>query len=139
MTILETLYEQARADGIAVEHFPLPETVSVCVLVEGKRYIGIDRTQLETSYEEAECLAHELGHCRTDTLYALGEKNRKKSEQRATEWAILRLIPYRRFQKALKNGCREVWEFAEELGISYRFAEKVIAYYANPTHRLTQS
>lgn len=100
-------------------------------MIDGKYYIGIDRTHFDTSTEEAECLAHEIGHCRTGTLYQLGEKARKKQEKRANEWAILRLIPKARFQNAIKNGCREVWEFAEELGISYRFAEKVVSYYLN--------
>lgn len=129
MTTLERLYAQAEEDGIAVSHFRLPKTVSCALLVDGKYYIGIDRKRLATSYEEAECLAHELGHCRTDTLYALGEKNRKRAERRAEEWAITRLVSPSRFKRALKNGCREVWEFAEDLGTSCAFAEKVVRYY----------
>lgn len=131
MTTLERLYEQARENGIQVSHFPLPETVSCAVLVDGSYYIGIDRRQLATSYEEAECLAHEIGHCRTDSLYAIGEKGRKRSEKRAEEWAITRLVSRERFRRAIENGCREVWEFAEEFGTSYPFAEKVVRYYLN--------
>ena len=129
MTTLERLYEQARVEGIAVKNFPLPKTISTAVRIDGRYYIGIDRSRLETSYEEAECLAHELGHCRTDSFYPLGASHRKKLENKAEEWAILRLISFKRFLLALKSGCREVWEFAEELGISYPFAEKVVRYY----------
>ncbi len=129
MTTLERLYEQAKEDGIAVSHFHLPQTVSCAVCIDGKYYIGIDRKRLATSYEEAECLAHEIGHCHTDTFYTVGEKNRKRSERRAEEWAITRLVSHDRFNRALQNGCREIWEFAEEFGTSYPFTEKVVRYY----------
>ena len=133
MTTLESLYQQAMAQGIAVENFPLPSVLSAAVMVNNRYFIGIDRSRLETSQQEAECLAHEIGHCATDSLYACGEKERKKSEKRAEEWAILRLVPPVKFAAAVKGGCREVWEFAEELNITYAFAEKVVSYYLSQT------
>ena len=134
MTILESLYQQAHTSGIAVENFPMPSVLSAAVMVDERYYIGIDRSRLETSMEEAECLAHEIGHCETHSLYACGEKERKKSEKRAEEWAILRLVPPTRFAKACQNGCREVWEFAEELNLTCPFAAKVMAYYLKKTN-----
>ena len=131
MTLLERLYEQAESEGIAVTRFSLPATASAAVFIDGRYYIGIDPSRFETRMEEAECLAHEIGNCRTDALYSLGETRRKKSEKRADEWAILTLIPPKRFREAIRSGCREVWEFAEELGTSYAFAEKVVTYYLN--------
>ena len=129
MTTLERLYEKAKENGIEVSHFPLPQTISCAAYIDGKYYIGIDKRRLATSYEEAECLAHEIGHCHTDTLYAVGENNRNRAERKAEEWAIKHLISPERFRKALKNGCREIWEFAEEFGTSYTFAEKTVRYY----------
>ena len=129
MNLLEDLYQQALNSGISVEDFRLPVTVSAAALVEGKYYIGIDRSQIETSYEEAEHLAHELGHCKTDAFYREGESRRGRSERKAEEWAIRRIVPPARFRAACRHGCREVWEFAEELNLSCPFAEKVMAYY----------
>ena len=129
MNTLESLYQQAQSSGIAVENFPMPSTLSATVKVDDRYFIGIDRSRIETSLEEAECLAHEIGHCETDSLYACGEIERKKSEKRAEEWAILRLVPPERFRAACRGGCREVWEFAEELNITCAFAEKVMSYY----------
>ena len=126
---LENLYQQALNSGISVENFDLPATVSAAARVEGKYYIGIDRSRIETSYEEAEHLAHELGHCKTDAFYGEGEEKRGRSERRAEEWAIRRLVPPKRFDEAIRQGCREVWEFAEELNLSCAFAEKVMSYY----------
>ncbi len=132
MTKLEQLYDQAEKDGIAVENFPLPTVAATAVFLDGRYYIGIDRSHFETTAEEAECLAHELGHCRTGTLYPVGERHRLRAEKRADEWAITAIIPKSRFFAALKSGCREIWEFADELGITCRFAEKVLRYYLQP-------
>lgn len=129
MTNLERLYEQASRDGIAVENFPLPQNASIALEIDGKYYIGIDPKRFDTRTEEAECLAHEIGHCQTKSLYPIGETCRRRYERRAEVWAITRLIPQKRFLHAIRQGCREVWEFAEELGTSYAFAEKVVAYY----------
>ncbi len=129
MNILESLYQQADNAGIAVTNFALPTVLSAAVTVNNRRYIGIDRSRLATSCEEAECLAHEIGHFATDSLYASGEIGRKKYEKRADEWAIRRLVPKERFITACRRGCREVWEFAEELNVTCAFAEKVMTYY----------
>ena len=69
MTNLERLYEQASRDGIAVENFPLPQNASIALEIDGKYYIGIDPKRFDTRTEEAECLAHEIGHCQTKSLY----------------------------------------------------------------------
>lgn len=129
MNILESLYQQADNQGIAVKNFPMPHTLSAAVMVEGRYFIGIDRSRMNTSREEAECLAHEIGHCNTDSLYACGEKARKKQEKKAQEWAIRRLVPYDRFRRACREGCHEVWEFAEALNVTCAFAEMVMTYY----------
>lgn len=129
MTVLESLYQQAENCGIAVEQFSLPRTKAVAVCLGSKCYIGLDRRRLASSCEEAECLAHELGHCRTGAFYAQGQEARLREERRAEAWAIRRLVPRERFQKALRKGCREVWEFAEELNLSCAFAEKVMLFY----------
>ena len=133
MTTLERLYEEARAIGIAVEHFSLPQTSSCAVCIDGNYYIGIDRHRLDTSSEETECLAHEIGHCQTDAFYTVNATQRKRAEKKAEIWAIEKLVPRKRFDKAIANGCREIWEFAEYLNLTHRFAEKVVAYYLHLT------
>lgn len=126
---MESLYQQAENNGIEVENYSLPTTRSLMVCLGGKYYIGIDRSRMDNSREEAECLAHEMGHCRTAATYRPGERRRRRYERRAEEWAIRRIVPKSHFQQALRRGCREVWELAEELDISCSFAEKVMAYY----------
>ena len=129
MTILERLYDHAAACGIEISHFHLPETTSCAVCLDGNYYIGIDKARLETSLEEAECLAHEIGHCQTDAFYAIDEHNRRRAEKRAEVWAITKLVPYKKFKSAIQKGCHEIWEFAEEFNTTCGFAEKALRYY----------
>ena len=131
LNMLESLYDEAHSSGISVENFDLTENPSVCACIDGRYYIGIDKNRMSTSYEEAECLAHELGHCRTDAFYELDSPSYKRSskEKKAQTWAILRIVTPERFRAAYESGCREVWEFAEELNISCDFAHKVMLYY----------
>lgn len=133
MTALERLYEEARANGIAVENFPLPQTVSCAVCIDGSYYIGIDRHRIDTSREEIECLAHEIGHCQTAALYHLNDRQRRRAEKKAQAWAIEKLVPKKQFEKAIENGCREIWEFAEYLNLTHPFAEKVVTHYLHLT------
>ena len=131
MTDLQALYDLADAESIPVNEFPLPKNGSVSVRFDGRCYIGIDRTQIENTADEAVHLAHELGHCMTGSFYnpytILDERSRH--EYRANQWAIRKLCPLEKVQAAYRAGCREVWEFAEYLNITCSFAEKVMAYY----------
>lgn len=131
MSHIQSLYKLADAEQIPVCDFPLPENGSVSVRVDGQCYIGIDRTQIKNTADEAVHMAHELGHCMTGSFYnpytVLDERSRH--EYRANEWAIRQLCPPEAVLAAFRQGCREVWEFAEYLDIPCEFAEKVMLYY----------
>ncbi|MCQ2399285.1 MAG: ImmA/IrrE family metallo-endopeptidase, partial [Clostridia bacterium] len=77
-------------------------------------------------------IAHEIGHCVTDSFYTQTDDKRKRyrCEKKADEWAITKIVPEETFVRALKEGCREPWEFAEEFGVTEDFAQKVMNYYA---------
>ena len=128
---LDELYDLAERDGVTVERFPLPENVSVSVSIDGACYIGIDRSKIATAAQETVHIAHELGHCETASFYNPYSPldDRRRNERRADRWAIERLCPPRRFRAAYRHGCREIWEFAEFLGVTGEFAEKVMIHY----------
>ena len=136
MNDLQALYDFAEAESIPVDEFPLPQNGSVSVRLDGQCYIGIDRTKIKNTADEAVHLAHELGHCMTGSFYnpytVLDERSRH--EYRANVWAIKRLCPLQKVQTAYQAGCREVWEFAEYLNITCDFAEKVMLYYRDEVY-----
>ena len=129
----ETLYRIAADNGISLDFFELPVTKSVCVKHNGKCYIAIDPSQTSTNAAERVCLAHELGHCQTDSFYNIYAPldNRGKHERKADIWAINKLIPKKELVKAIKKGHREISELAEYFSVTEDFMRKAFEIYSN--------
>lgn len=138
MTRLEKLYDIASYKGISFFNFSMPLCSSVSVKQGERCYIAIDASKLATTEEKAVTVAHELGHCATNSFYTPcdSERTRKRCEKRADEWAIRMLVPFSAFTRAYQNGCREAWEFADELGVTCSFAEKAMLYYREKIGRV---
>ncbi len=105
------LYKIADENGISVYHFPLSPIKSMSV----PGSIGIDADMLETTRDEKELLAHELGHCMRNAFYT-GRSDfqlRGQCEAKANKWEVETLIPFDELEIALKDGCCEKWEIAE--------------------------
>ena len=126
------LYGLAEQAGIPVECFPLPQTTSLSIMDEGGNcYIAIDPMELESTADETCKLAHELGHCMTGSFY-----NRSspcdliaRHEVRADRWAIRRLLPRHKLERAYRRGIVECWQLAEYFGLPERFIRQAIEYY----------
>lgn len=79
---------------------------------------------------DAETIAHEIGHCETDSFYtALTPcETVGRCEARAEHWAIKKLAPKSEIRRLMKEH-RETWEIAEILGVSDRFLAEAMEYY----------
>ena len=132
MTELLDLYQYAEQRDIEVDWFPLPVTPSLSVkLPDNSCAIGIDPWKMETLAEELVCLAHEVGHCETDSFYdpTTGLPVKQKCENRADRWAIRKLIPREEFLSAVAEGCTTVWQLAERFNVTEEFMKKAMCYY----------
>ena len=81
--------------------------------------------------EEKVKLAHELGHCETGSFYnrwAMLDV-RQKHENRADKWAIRKLVPESDLDRALRDGHTELWDLAEQFGVTEDFMQKAVWYY----------
>jgi Zn-dependent peptidase ImmA (M78 family) len=76
-------------------------------------------------------LAHELGHCATDSFYNVHTPvlTRGKCERRADEWAIKKLVPKNELKTAIKEGNTEPWQLADYFGVDERFIIRAMEYY----------
>ena len=104
-----------------------PEIISMSVkLPNGVKVIGISNEPDE--YSMLEKMAHEMGHCMTDSFYAGYSpfELRAKHENTANEWAVNKIVPFGALCKAVKHGYRELWELAEYFDVSCHFIEKAI-------------
>lgn len=126
----EKLTDYARRRGIGVFDYPLPRTGSCEVLLDGRRYIGID-PGVATEAERTVMLAHGIGHCVRGAFYNMFSPYdvRAKHERRADEWAIRKTVPLSRLKAAVRRGDTEPWQIADDFGVTVEFAEKAMRYW----------
>ena len=125
---VERLYKLAEKNNIPIDEACPESLVSMSVrLPNGKKIIGLSNTE-GTVYTRLECLAHEMGHCMTDSFYAGYSpfELRQKHEYKANVWATNEVVPFPDLCQAVKDGMRELWELAEHFGVSHTFMEKAI-------------
>lgn len=127
----EKLYNLAEREGIALDFYPMPKTVSAVLNLSGKYYIAMDPITLGNTALERVCLAHELGHCKTGSTYNIYSPLdlRAKHENRANKWAVDVLIPRSDLEKAIKNGYRDICSLAEYFSVTEEFMKKAIEIY----------
>lgn len=125
------LYEMANTNHIEVMKFDLPLNGSISVKDNEKCFIGLD--SYENSAEERVHLAHELGHCITGSFYNIYSNLdiREKHENRATKWAIKKLIPFDELTKYLNDGIVQKWELAEIFNVTEDYIDKAFSLYFN--------
>lgn len=125
---LERLYDLAEKNNIPVDDSCPEILVSMSIRLEnGKKIIGLSNVE-NNEYTKLECMAHEMGHCMTDSFYAGYSpfELRSKHENKANEWAVNEIVPFSELCQAVKNGCRELWQLAEHFEVSHRFMEQAI-------------
>ena len=131
---LEELFLLAEESGIPIDEDCPAEIASMSVkLPDGKMVIGLSD---ETEHSRLEKMAHEMGHCMTDSFYEGYSpfELREKHERRANEWAANTVIPFSELCRAVGLGYREVWELAEYFGVSEEFVLKAIAVHERNGH-----
>lgn len=124
---LEELFLLAEESGIPIDEDCPSDIVSMSVkLPDGQMVIGLSA---DGEYSRLEQMAHEMGHCMTDSFYGGYSpfELREKHERRANEWAAHTVIPFSELCRAVKLGYRECWELAEYFGVSEEFVKKAIA------------
>ena len=127
---LNELYRLAEDKGIDVSAFPLPESGSLALELDGQQYIAMDSSRRYLAGEEAAHLGHELGHCLYGGFYS--EKTARdtimRHEVRADKWYIENAIPQAELKNLLANGY-EPWEIAEIMGTTEAYIQKACVYY----------
>lgn len=130
---INKLYKIAEKNQINIHSFHLPATGCVALKSDRGLFVGIDPKIFSGGPREKVCLAHELGHLQTDSLYNSNfpVSVRLEKEKKADLWAIKLLIPLPALKKAIKNGYTDVFELSEYFGVTEKFMAKAIEYYNN--------
>ena len=128
------LYTLAQQQNIPVYRFPLPNTGSMSLMDErGQCFIGMDEGVRDGGAQERVHLGHELGHCVTGSFYNryAAVDCRQRHEHQADKWAVQVLIPVDDLDRAVAEGCTEVWELAERFGVTEDFVKKAVCLYVH--------
>ncbi len=123
------LYCIAEKQGVTVDRLNAKENLSVSVKLGDNCFVCID-SDLSGASEKV-CLAHELGHCVTNSFYNVYSPLdiRGKHEKRADKWAIKKLVPKTVFERAIKNGYDNIYTLAEYFGVTADFMQKAVEFY----------
>lgn len=128
---LMDLYRMADSGNIDVDCFELKKREALSIIDDGKCAIAIDPFKLTSEKNEKLKLAHELGHCMTNSFYcAYAEADvRGRHEYRADKWAVHYLIPPDKLQEALNDGYTDTWELAEQFDVTEEFVQRAVYIY----------
>lgn len=132
MSNLDDLYALAEEEHIEIFAFSLPSTSSVSIMeLDRTCYIGIDPFKVDSYVQEAQHLAHELGHCITGSFYNKYSNCdiRARHEYKANKWAIKKLVPEDELKRAIDQGLTEPWELSEYFGVTTPFMKKAMEFY----------
>lgn len=127
---LKKLYDITEKENISVINFKM-KNKAIIGCIDNNYSIGLNYSIIKDSSEEKTILAEELGHYYCNALYNYNYSNAEisKKEFRATKWAFKSLIPFKKLKELYEEGCRYVYEFAEELGVTEELIEKAYNYY----------
>lgn len=130
---LQTLYTLAEQENIGVYTFPVPKTGSVSVCSRGSCAIALDPAVQDGGTQERVHLIHELGHCVTGSFYNYYAPLdlRRRHENRADKWAILRLISAEALDEAVAMGHTTLSDLAEHFGVTEDFMRKAVCFHTH--------
>ena len=134
MKPLQEIYRFVEQKNIVVDHFALHSREALSVMdEEGTCFIAIDPKKLTGESDERTKLSHEVGHCITGAFYNVYSNYdcRQRHENKADKWAVKKLIPVDELDAAVADGHTEIWELAEQFGVTEDFMRKAVCYYVH--------
>ena len=111
------LLDYAEAQNYRVDQRIMSAPAFSVRLPSGKCGICINSARMH----DIEIIAHEIGHCETESFYTSETpwETVGRCEAKAQAWAIKKLAPKSEIRRLIKER-RESWEIAEILGVSDR-------------------
>lgn len=124
------VYRIVDKEKINIEDFNWSNVKARIFEIDNKYYIALDNKQIDTSIEEKEILAEELGHYYTNSLYFLNSSKelKDKCELRAKKWAYSVLVPFSKLKEKLIQGFN-LYELADYFDVDIKYMIDCIDFY----------
>ncbi|SJZ59826.1 ImmA/IrrE family metallo-endopeptidase [Anaerorhabdus furcosa] len=130
---MDSLLNYADDNNYPVFFKRMNVTKSLSVELDDMLCINIDESKFETESEKIVCLAHELGHCISGTLYTINHSNlyRGSAEYRADYRAAQLVMPIDELKECILKEITEVYDLATFFGITEEFVKRILYIYSN--------
>ena len=127
MTI-EQLHKFAANRGLEVYDFPMRDLHAVSLR---GGHIAIDRRKCSSDTEYKCLLAHEIGHCLTNSFYRYGDHAHtiELNERHANRYAAELLLPLSELLRVMHRGILFAHVLARMYDVTREFAEMVLELY----------
>lgn len=124
------LYKIVDNEKIEVENFKWTNVKARIFEYNNNYYIGLDNSQIETSIEEKEIIAEELGHYFCNALYYLNSDKelKNKCELRAKKWAYSVLVPLQKLKEKITQGL-DLYDLADYFDVDIKYMIDCINFY----------
>jgi len=137
MKRIEELEDFAYSQNYLVQKIHVNSNIKGCCLTNHKiSAITVNISVIKNSADELCVLAEEIGHLETETTLPILDYIdpnfkkwlKRKNEILAMRWAIDRILPFNKLEKALREHENE-WEATEELDVTIEFFRDAVEYY----------
>lgn len=124
------MYKIAENEKIDILNYEWSNTKARIFEIDKSYFIGIDYKQIETSIEEKEILAEELGHYYCNALYYINDDitTKNKCEYRALKWAYSILVPFQKLKEKIIQGFN-LYDLSEYFNVDCNYMKNCIKFY----------
>lgn len=131
MNVLD-MYKIAENEKIDILDYRWTNTKARIIELNKSYYIGLDTKKIDSSIEEKEILAEELGHYFCNALYFIDSDKilKRKCELRALKWAYSVLVPFNRLKEKISEGLN-IYELSDFFEVDYDYMIDCINFYSN--------
>lgn len=129
MTNLD-MYKIAENEKIDIFNYNWSNCKARILEVDKSYFIVLNSKKIETSIEEKEILAEELGHYYCNALYYINDSKeiKDKCEYRAMKWAYSVLVPFQKLKEKIIQGFN-LYDLAEYFNVDYKYMYDCIKFY----------
>lgn len=126
------MYKIAENEHINVLNYKWTNTKARIFELNNEYYVGLDNRQIDTSIEEKEILAEELGHYYCNALYYINsdKQTKDKCEYRALKWAYSVLVPIQKLREKMMQGFN-LYDLADYFNVDVKYITNCINFYIN--------
>lgn len=127
---LDKLYDIADRENITIIDFKM-KNKAIIGKVDKRYCIGLNYSKIDSSREEKELLAEELGHYYCNCFYNSSSSlsTIQQKEYRANKWKCLVLVSINELKDAFKKGFNSLYEIADYLNLSEETIQFAYNYY----------